>query len=142
AGAATAASGESSHPRPIASWRQHEVVFDFPEFAGIAEFPRPYRIVHTLEAGKQALLHTEYRVGADVGIVGVEDMRDERLIAVRLQNEMQMRRGIGVSSQLAEQLSDRPIMGDWVVPWLHSAEPVAPVWPRAKPTTPAELPLD
>jgi len=85
---ATAASGESSQPPPIASWREHEVVFDFPEFAGKAEFPRPFRLVPTLEAGKQALLHTEYRVGADVGIVGIEDMRDERLIAVRLQNEM------------------------------------------------------
>src|SRR6478736_8476285 len=53
-----------------------------------------------------------------------------------------MRRAIGVSSHLAEQLSDRPIMGDWVVPWLHSAEPVAPVWPRAKQATQVEIRLD
>src|ERR1700730_15219478 len=82
------ASEASSGQHPTASLRQHEVVFDLPEFAGKAEFSRPFRIVHTLEAGEQALLHAEHRVRTDVRVVRVEDMGDERLIAVCLQNEM------------------------------------------------------
>src|SRR5260370_26670495 len=53
-----------------------------------------------------------------------------------------MRRAIGVSSQLTEQLSDRPIMRNRIVFWLDRAEPIVSVWPCAKQATQVEVRLD
>src|SRR5258706_15119786 len=104
------ASEASSGQHPIASRREHEVVFDFPKFAGKAELPGPFRFVHTFQVGDQALLNPEHRVRPDVRVVRVEDMCDERLMAIRLQNEMQMLRAIVETSKLTELLSHRPIV--------------------------------
>src|SRR5260370_4430001 len=138
----TAASQASSQPHSIASWREHEVVLDFPECAGKAELPRSFRIIHALETSEQALLHPEHRIRADIGIIGVEDVCDERLIAVCLQDEMQVRRAVGWSSQLPQQLSHRPTLADRIVLWLHCPEPVVSVRPRAKQATQVEIRLD
>ncbi len=46
-----------------------------PEIAGELILFRPFGIARPAEVGKQALLHPEHRIGIDVGIVGVEDMR-------------------------------------------------------------------
>ncbi len=53
-----------------------------------------------------------------------------------------MRRAIGVSSQLTEQLSDRPIMRNRIVFWLDRAKPIVSVWPCAKQATQVEVRLD
>src|ERR1700747_633483 len=53
-----------------------------------------------------------------------------------------MRRTIGMSSQLGEQLSDWPIMRDRIVFWLDRTEPVSSVWSRAKQAAQVEIRLD
>src|SRR5260370_35448406 len=82
------ASEASSGQHPIASRREHEVVFDFPKIAGKAEMPGPFRFVHTLQVGEQALLDPEHRVQADVRDLRDEDMCVERLLAIAILNEM------------------------------------------------------
>ena len=57
------------------------------------------RIGDMSELGQQAFLHAEHRIRMDIGIVGVEDMRDERLVARCLEDVVQVRRAIGMAAQ-------------------------------------------
>jgi hypothetical protein len=103
---------------------------------------RPGGILDPLEFGKQALLHAEDRVRIDVGVVGIEDVSRKRVEAVRFDDEVEVRRPIGLTAERREELADRAVVGDRIKLGLDRTEPVAAVRAGAEDSTQVEVGLD
>lgn len=85
---------------------QHEIMRHLP----MRHHDAPVGIGRILpvEPGQQALLDAKHRVGMDkgvIGVIGVEDMGGQALIARGRQDIMQMGRAVGVA---AKRLSSPP----------------------------------
>ena len=103
---------------------------------------RPGGILDPLEFGKQALLHAEDRVRIDVGVVGIEDVSRKRVEAVRLDDEVEVRRPIGLTAERREELADRAVVGDRIKLGLDRTEPVAAVRAGAEDSAQVGVRLD
>lgn len=77
----------------------------------------------------------------DIGIVGVVDMRRQSLEPLGGQDVVQMRGAMGMAAQLGKQLTNRTVIGNGIVFWPHSPEPVAAVGPRPEPPPQVEVGL-
>jgi hypothetical protein len=71
----------------------------------------PVLVLDPFELGQQAFLHAEHRVGIDVGIVGIEDVGDQGLVALGFDDVVQMRRPIGMAAQLLSICPTGPSSG-------------------------------
>jgi hypothetical protein len=103
---------------------------------------RPGGILDPLEFGKQALLHAEDRVRIDVGVVGIEDVSRKCVEAIRLDDEVEVRRPVGLTAERREELSDRTVVGDRIEFGLDRPEPVAAVRAGAEDSAQVEVGLD
>jgi hypothetical protein len=75
----------------------------------------------------QALLDAEHRIGVQVRAVGDEHVRGHRPVPGRGDDEVHVRRPVGMPAGGSQQLPDRTVVGDRVEARHDRAEPVPPL---------------
>src|SRR5437660_6882041 len=107
--------------------RERKIKSDFPEWRCHAGGARTLRVVNAGGRHNEAFFHTKDGIGIEVGVAGDEQVGDDGTEAWCSDDEVNVRRPIGMASRHFQHLADRSVVGNWIRRRLDRRAPIAAV---------------